>query len=183
MSRGLYQVKPPLPFVPGVEVAGTVRSAPAASGFTAGETVMAFTMLGGFAEVATADAAVTRRVPQQLSAEAAAGFLMNYHTAHFALARRAHVRGGETVAVHGAGGGVGTAGPSLQRRAGRKCPPRLRADPKALFGRVAVADSQKGDFRAQFRDVESISKVIRSGPRPRLHSSFRARARHLSKHR
>src|SRR5438270_1207675 len=139
MSRGLYQVKPPLPFVPGVEVAGTVRRAPAASGFTAGETVMAFTMLGGFAEVATADAAVTRRFPQQLSAEAAAGFLMNYHTAHFALARRAHVRGGETVAVHGAGGGVGTAAGQVARGLGARVVAVVSSDEKAVVARRAGA--------------------------------------------
>ncbi|TMF15926.1 MAG: NADPH:quinone oxidoreductase family protein [Chloroflexi bacterium] len=148
MSRGLYQVKPPLPFVPGVEVAGTVRSAPAASGFTAGETVMAFTMLGGFAEVATADAAVTRRVPQQLSAEAAAGFLMNYHTAHFALARRAHVREGETVAVHGAGGGVGTAAVQVARGLGARVVAVVSSDEKAVVARRAgaheIVDTRSG---------------------------------------
>src|ERR1700694_3666774 len=106
LSRGLYQMKPPLPFTPGVEVAGVVRAAPDGAGFTAGDRVMAFTMLGGFAEVALADPALTVRIPDGMSMEAAGGFLMNYHTAHFALARRGRVRDGEYVAVHGAAGGV-----------------------------------------------------------------------------
>ena len=109
MSRGLYQVKPPLPFVPGVEVAGTVRSAPAGSGFATGDRVMAVTMVGGFAEVAVAPAAMTCALPAQFTIEQGAGFILNFHTAHFALARRAAVQAGETVVVHGAAGGVGTA--------------------------------------------------------------------------
>src|SRR5579864_1721663 len=75
MSRGLYQTKPPLPFIPGVEVAGVVRSAPAGSGFASGDRVMAFTMHGGFAEVALADPAFTVRMPDGMSMEAASGFI------------------------------------------------------------------------------------------------------------
>src|ERR1700730_17665866 len=109
LSQGLYQMKPPLPFTPGVEVAGVVRAAPEGSGFAPGDRVMAFTMLGGFADLALADPALTVGVPEGMSMEAAAGFLMNYHTVHFALARRGRVRDGEYVAVHGAAGGVGCA--------------------------------------------------------------------------
>ena len=109
LTKGEYQMKPALPFVPGVEVAGRVRSAPGSSGFKPGDRVMAFTMLGGFADVALAEPAFTLAIPSGLTVEAAAGFVMNYHTAHFALARRGRVHAGERVAVHGAGGGVGTA--------------------------------------------------------------------------
>ncbi len=115
MSRGLYQMKPPLPFVPGVEVAGTVREAPPDSGFAAGDRVMAVTMLGGFAEVAAAPAAMSCRLPQTFSFEQGAGFILNYHTVHFALTRRAAVLPGETVVVHGAAGGIGTAAIQVAR--------------------------------------------------------------------
>ena len=73
LTRGEYQMKPPLPFVPGVEVAGRVRSAPEGSGFVAGDRVMAFTVLGGFADVALAEPALTLAIPDGLSVEVGVG--------------------------------------------------------------------------------------------------------------
>jgi NADPH2:quinone reductase len=118
LTRGEYQMKPPLPFVPGVEVAGRVRSAPEGSGFSAGDRVMAFTMLGGFADVAVAEPALTLAIPEGLTFEAASGFVMNYHTAYFALARRGRIRPGDRIAIHGAAGGVGTAAIQVGRGLG-----------------------------------------------------------------
>src|SRR4051812_3112933 len=109
-SRGQYQLKPELPFVPGSEVAGTVRED--AGGFKAGDRVAAFCMLGGFAEVALAPAHLTFRLPERLDFAQGAGLILNYHTAYFALRTRGRLAAGETVLVHGAAGGVGTA--SLQ---------------------------------------------------------------------
>ena len=117
MSRGLYQTKPPLPFVPGVEVAGTVLSSTSGE-FEPGDPVMAVTMVGGFAQVAVALPALTVPIPLGLSMDAAGGFILNYHTAYFALARRARLRLGETLLVHGAGGGVGTAALQVGRGLG-----------------------------------------------------------------
>ena len=108
MTRGLYQTKPPIPFIPGVEVAGTVLSAPSGE-FEPGDPVMAMTMVGGFAEVAVAPPSLTLPIPLGLSMDTAGGFILNYHTAYFALARRARLREGETLLVQGAAGGVGTA--------------------------------------------------------------------------
>lgn len=119
MSRGLYQTKPPLPFVPGVEVAGTVLSSTSAE-FEPGDPVMAVTMVGGFAEVAVAAPELTVPIPLGLSMDAAGGFILNYHTAYFALARRAGVRAGETLLVHGAAGGVGTAAIQVGRGLGAR---------------------------------------------------------------
>ena len=118
LTRGEYQMKPPLPFVPGVEVAGRVRSAPEGSGFVAGDRVMAFTVLGGFADVALAEPALTLAIPDGLSVELASGFIMNYHTAYFALARRGRIRPGDRIAIHGAAGGVGTAAIQVGRGIG-----------------------------------------------------------------
>lgn len=117
MSRGLYQTTPPLPYVPGVEVAGTVLSSTSAE-FEPGDPVMAVTMVGGFAEVAVAPPELTVPIPFGLSMEAAGGFILNYHTAYFALARRAGLRAGETLLVHGAAGGVGTAAIQVGRGLG-----------------------------------------------------------------
>jgi len=157
LSRGLYQMKPPLPFVPGVDVAGTVRSAPPDSGFATGDRVMAFTGLGGFADVAAADPALTVRVPGGMSDEAAGGFLMNYHTAHFALARRGRVREGECVAVHGAAGGVGTAAVQVARGLGARVIAVTSSAEKAEIARNAGADDvvdASGDWVSALRELD-----------------------------
>jgi NADPH2:quinone reductase len=156
MSRGLYQMKPDLPFVPGVEVAGTVRAAPADSGFAVGDRVMAVTMLGGFAEVAAAPAALTCALPPQFSVEQGGGFILNYHTAHFSLTRRAGLVAGETVAVHGAAGGVGTAAIQVARSLGAEVVAVTSSEEKAEVARSAgahrVVDSG-GDWPAELRSL------------------------------
>ena len=108
-TRGLYQMKPPLPFVPGSEVAGEVVSAPEGSGFTAGDRVAAFPLLGGFAELAVAHTSMTFPLPDDVTFEQGAALPLNYLTAYFALVERAKLAGGESVLVHGAAGGIGTA--------------------------------------------------------------------------
>jgi NADPH2:quinone reductase len=109
VSRGEYQIKPELPFVPGIEVAGVVLEAPAGAALSAGDRVAATTAFGGFAEVAVAPAMLTFALPDGMAFEAAAGFVVNHQTAHLALKRRGRLAAGETVLVHGAAGGVGTA--------------------------------------------------------------------------
>lgn len=107
-SRGLYQLKPELPFVPGAEVAGVVASAPADSGLVAGDRVASLPMLGGFAEKVVAQPHLTFKLPDSVTFEEGASFLFNYGTSHFALLERGHLLEGETVLVHGAAGGIGT---------------------------------------------------------------------------
>lgn len=158
MSRGLYQMKPPLPFVPGVEVAGTVRSAPADSGFAPGERVMAVTMLGGFAEVAAAPPALTCALPAGFSVEQGAGFILNYHTAHFALTRRAPLVTGETVVVQGAAGGVGTAAIQVATALGATVVGITSSREKADMARAAGADGtidSGGDWPAEVRALNN----------------------------
>ncbi|KHL19324.1 NADPH2:quinone reductase [Mumia flava] len=108
-TRGLYQVKPELPFVPGSEIAGVVATAPEGSGFAPGDRVAALPMLGGFSEQVVTNADLTFRLPDNVSFEQGAGLPLNYLTAHFALLARGRMQAGETVLVHGAAGGVGTA--------------------------------------------------------------------------
>jgi NADPH2:quinone reductase len=109
ICRGEYQIRPPLPFVPGLEVAGVVRSAPEGSGFEEGMRVAAGTAFGGWAELAAAPVFLTMPLPDSASIDAGAGFVVNFQTAHLALTRRGRLAEGETVLVHGAAGGVGTA--------------------------------------------------------------------------
>ncbi len=109
LTRGLYQYKPELPFVPGSEVAGIVRSAPAGSGFSAGDRVAALTGLSdGMAGVAVVSPDTVFALPEAVSLTAGAGLLFNDLTVHFALKERGRLAQGETVLVHGAAGGIGT---------------------------------------------------------------------------
>jgi NADPH2:quinone reductase len=115
VTRGAYQVAPPLPFVPGAEVAGVVRSAPAGSGLSPGERVAATTPFGAFAEVAAAPPFLVFPIPDSLGFDVAAGLVVNHQTAHLGLKRRGRLAPGEAVLVHGAGGGTGLAAIGVAR--------------------------------------------------------------------
>jgi NADPH2:quinone reductase len=108
ISQGLYQRKRETPYVPGFEIAGRVRQAPAGSRFAVGDRVY-----GGaddaFAEIARAPERHLFPLPASLSYDQGAAILVNYQTALFALAQRARFEAGETLFVLGASGGVGTA--------------------------------------------------------------------------
>ncbi|MBU8830630.1 NADPH:quinone oxidoreductase family protein [Mycolicibacterium goodii] len=109
LTRGLYQYKPDLPFSPGAEVAGVVRSAPAGAPVTAGDRVLGLTMLSGaMAEVVALPEDRVFKLPDSVPFEAGAGILFNDMTVHFTLRTRGRLTGGETVLVHGAAGGIGS---------------------------------------------------------------------------
>lgn len=139
-TRGQYQVKPPLPFVPGSEVAGVVRSAPDGAPVSPGQRVAAFCMLGGFAEVAVAPAFFCFAIPDAFDFAQGAGLVLNYHTAYFALKLRGRVEAGETVLVHGAAGGVGTAVLQVAQGLGARTFAVVSSDEKARVARAAGAD-------------------------------------------
>jgi NADPH:quinone reductase len=140
LTQGAYQYKPELPFIPGSEVAGVVRTAPAGSGFTAGQRVAAFPSFGGFAEVVDVQPRMTFALPGRLSFAEGCALPMNYLTMHFALTRRAGLRAGETVLVHGAAGGVGTAALQLLRAYGARSIAVVSTDEKAAVAKAAGAD-------------------------------------------
>jgi NADPH:quinone reductase len=159
LSRGEYQLKPDPPFTLGTELAGIVRTAPEASGFAAGDRVMAMTMVGAFAEVAAAMPALTFRLPDGLDFGQGAGYVMNYHTAHFALVRRAELRAGETLLVHGAGGGVGSAAIQVGKGLGARVVGVVSSDEKERVAREAGADEvvrSDGDWRKQAGPADVI---------------------------
>ena len=151
LSRGQYQLKPDPPFTLGTELAGIVREAPEGSGFAPGDRVMAMTMLGAFADVAGALPALTFALPDGLDFAQGAGYVMNYHTAHFALVLRAGLHAGETLLVHGAGGGVGTAAIQVGKGLGARVVGVVSTDEKERVAREAGADEvvrADGDGRA-----------------------------------
>jgi NADPH:quinone reductase len=139
-SRGEYQIKPDLPFIPGSEVGGIVRSAPDDASVKPGDRVAAFCMLGGFAEVAVAPEFLTFKLPDHLDFAQGAGLILNYHTAYFALKLRGRLQAGETVLVHGAAGGVGTAAIQVAKGLGANAFAVVSSDEKEKTAREAGAD-------------------------------------------
>jgi len=140
LTRGLYQLRPDPPFVPGSEVAGVVRSAPPGSGFAAGDRVAAFPGIGGFAELVATSPGQVFALPAEVSFADGAGLPMNYLTVHFGLVRRGRLQPGETVLVHGAGGGIGTAAIQLAKALGARVVAVVSSDEKGRFAREAGAD-------------------------------------------
>jgi NADPH2:quinone reductase len=155
-TRGEYQLKPPLPFVPGSEVAGTVRSAPEGSGFSPGDRVAGFPMLGGWAEVAVSPDFLTFPLPDELDFAQGAALILNYHTAWFSLVIRGRLREGETVLVHGAGGGVGTAAIQVCKGIGARAIGVVSSDEKEEVARRAGADEvvrSDGGWRDEAKEL------------------------------
>jgi NADPH2:quinone reductase len=140
MSRGQYQERPPVPFVPGIEVAGVVREAPKGSALTVGDRVAAHASQGGYAEVVAAPAATTFRLPDALDFRQGTALAVNYQTAHFALARRGRLERGQHVLVHGAAGGVGTASIQVAKGLGAQVTAVVRSERNAEVAKDAGAD-------------------------------------------
>lgn len=117
-TRGGYQLKLPLPFTPGMDAAGVIRSAPAGAGLAAGQRVAVLLSYGCWQEVISTAAERVLPLPPDMNFEAGAAAPLNYLTGLFALVRRGQARAGETLLVHGAAGGVGTAAIGLGRALG-----------------------------------------------------------------
>jgi NADPH2:quinone reductase len=157
-TRGEYQVKPDLPFVPGSEVGGIVRRAPADSTLKAGDRVAAFCGLGGFAEAAVAPEWLTFPLADRLDFGQGASLILNYHTAYFALRLRGRLREGESVLVHGAAGGVGTATLQVAKGLGARTIAVVSSDEKEAVARDAGADEvvrSGGPWKDQARELSA----------------------------
>jgi NADPH2:quinone reductase len=139
-TRGQYQMKPPLPYVPGSEVGGVVLSAPEGASVKAGDRVAAFCALGGFAETAVAPEFFTFALSPKLDFAQGAALILNYHTAYFALLLRGRLKEGETVLVHGAAGGVGTATLQVAKGLGAKTIALVSTEAKRAVAEAAGAD-------------------------------------------
>ncbi|HEX6876530.1 MAG TPA: NADPH:quinone oxidoreductase family protein [Nocardioidaceae bacterium] len=140
LSAGQYQLKPAPPFQLGVDFAGVVREAPEGSGFSAGDRVACVLPYGGGADVVAVDPEAVFPLPDTMSFEQGAALPMNYLTAQFALATRGQLRDGETVLVHGAAGGVGTATIQVAKGYGARVIAVVSTEGKAQVARDAGAD-------------------------------------------
>jgi NADPH2:quinone reductase len=176
-TRGLYQIKPELPFVPGSEVAGIVRGAPASAAVKPGDRVAALTLLGGFAEVAVAPAHATFKLPDAIDFRQGAGLILNYHTAYFALVTRGRLVAGETVLVHGAAGGVGTATLQVAKGLGATTIAVVSSDAKAEVATRAGADHvlrSDGPWKDEAKALGGIDIVLDPVGGERLTDSLRS---------
>jgi NADPH2:quinone reductase len=118
MIAGRYQVRPPVPFIPGQEIAGRVVGVAPGSARRVGERVASKVLWGGFAELAIAKENMLVRLPDRMAYAAGATLPVVWPTAWIALFDRARLEAGETILVHAAAGGVGLAAVQLARNAG-----------------------------------------------------------------
>lgn len=137
LSKGEYQLKPEVPFTLGVDFAGTVVSGP---GFEPGQRVAGVGGYGGAAELVANPGMFTFALPDEVSYDEGAALPMNYLTAQFALAERGQLKAGETVLVHGAAGGVGTATIQVAKGYGARTIAVVSTDEKGSVAKSAGAD-------------------------------------------
>lgn len=141
LVEGKYQMKPPTPFVPGMEAAGVVSALGAgAEGVKVGDRVIVATMLGAFAEKVPAHFSQVVPMPDAMSFEQGAALTTIYGTSYHALKDRAKLKAGETVLVLGAAGGVGIAAVQLAKAMGARVIAAASTDEKCAFARESGAD-------------------------------------------
>lgn len=155
--RGLYPAPTPPPFIPGFEVAGTVASIGAGvEGITIGQRVMGFAPKGGYAELAVMPATSAIPVPEGISFEEAGAFPIAFLTAYHALKTFGRLQEGETVLIHAAGGGVGTAAVQLAKLWGGRVFATAGSDEKLSRVRTLGADKV-----LNYREVDFVEAVKR----------------------
>jgi NADPH2:quinone reductase len=143
MCRGQYQVRPPYPYTPGIELCGEILAlGPGVTGLAAGDRVIGGPVLpfGAFAELAVMNAATVLPAPQGLDDAEAAAFFITYQTGWFGLHRRAHLAAGETLLVQAAAGGVGSGAVQLGKAAGARVIGVVGGERKAEVARELGAD-------------------------------------------
>jgi NADPH2:quinone reductase len=157
LARGEYQVKPELPFIPGLELCGdVVEVGSAVTHLKIGDRVIG-SSIGVLAEFAVLDAALVFAAPSSLTDEEAAALYIGHQTGYFGLHRRARLQRGETLLVHAAAGGVGTAAVQLGAAAGARVIGVVGSSAKLDVARTAgadhVMDRSRDDFVAVVNEI------------------------------
>ncbi len=159
--EGRYQIKPPLPFTPGMEIAGVVRAVGAdVDTVTVGDAVFGMCGFGGFASEVCLPAISLVAVPEALSFGQAATLIQSYATALYALARRASVEPGEWVLVLGAGGGVGLAAIDVACSLGARVIAAASTEEKLDAARSAGAEAA---IAYEDEDVKVLARELSGG--------------------
>jgi NADPH2:quinone reductase len=158
MVQGKYQFRPSTPFVPGMELAGTVEAVgPGVTEVRPGDPVMASTVTGAFAELCAVGVDQVLRRPASLTADLAAASLLTFGTTLHALEDRARLRPGETLLVLGAAGGVGTAAVSLGKLLGARVVAATSSAAKLevcrALGADALVDYSTEDLRTRLKEI------------------------------
>lgn len=179
MQKGTYQDTPPLPFVGGMEVAGTVDAlGPDTSGPAVGTRVAVFAGRGGLAEYGCYDARRTVPLPDAMSFEDAAAFMVAYGTSHVALDYRARLQPGETLLVLGAAGGVGLTAVEIGKLMGAKVIACARGQDKlavaAKAGADHLIDATDADIRAEVKALGGADVVYDPVGGDQFKAAFRA---------
>jgi len=158
MSRGMYQIRPPTPFPPGGEIAGTVAElGEGVEGFAVGDRVMALSFFGGFVTKLAVDAKRLVRIPDEMDSKSASCFAFTYATSYHALVDRAHLAEGESLLVLGAAGGVGLAAVEIGAALGAKViaaastPQKL--DLCEAYGATGRIDYSKEDLKKRAKSL------------------------------
>ena len=156
---GLYPGGPSLPLVPGLEVSGTIeRTGPAVKGFSVGDRVCALTRFGGYSSRVVVDQELVRLVPPGVEMEAAAALPVTYLTAYLMMFTQGNLQSGQTVLIHSAGGGVGTAAVQLATRVGAHIIGTASAAKHERLREMGVAlciDYRSADFVAEVMNATS----------------------------
>ena len=141
LVQGLYQMKPPPPFVPGMEVVGRVAAVgEKVAGFAAGDRVAALLQLGGYAEKVCVHQSAVMKLPDGVSGEDACALLVAYGTSHYALKQRGRLQPGETLCVLGAAGATGVAAVQIGKAMGARVIAVASSEEKRAIAREAGAD-------------------------------------------
>lgn len=161
MVAGKYQVRPDLPFVPGLELAGTIAALGAGvRGLAIGDRVMAVVDHGAFAARAVAKAADIFAIPAGLDFNQASGFPIAYGTSYGALVWKARLRPGETLLVHGAAGGVGLTAVEIGKALGARVIATAGGADKCAIATAHGAD-EVIDYKAE--DIRDRVKALTGG--------------------
>jgi NADPH2:quinone reductase len=158
MCRGGYQVRPPLPYIPGIELCGEVVAAgPEVTGVAPGDRLVGGPTGGAFAELTLMNAATALPAPDGLDDAEAAAFFVTYQTGWFGLHRRARLAAGETLLVHAAAGGVGSGAVQLGKAAGARvigvAGGERKAEAARALGADVVIDRNTQDFVEVVKEV------------------------------
>ncbi|PIE14933.1 MAG: zinc-binding dehydrogenase [Rhodobacterales bacterium] len=164
MLEGRYQERPQLPFILGMEPAGTVQAiGEGVTGLQVGDRVAVFHSHGGLAEIGEFPADHCHLLPPSMPIDVAAGFLIAYGTSHLVLAQRANLQAGETLLVLGASGGIGLTAVEIGKRMGATVIACARGADKldiaAKAGADHLIDSESGDLREQVKALGGADVV------------------------
>lgn len=177
--QGKYQVRPPLPYVPGMEVAGVVESlGPDTIGPLPDTRVLATCTSGGLADLVCLPVVRVCPMPDVMDFAEAAGFPIAYGTSHLALTHKAGLRPGETLFVTGAAGGVGLTAVEIGKRLGARVIASARGEDRLQVARAAGADilidSEAPDLKDRLRTEGGVDVVYDAVGGPAFDAALRA---------